>query len=413
MVECQGLTVILTSQDAKTQLYWQSLLTSTKDLSSPLRHPPFGRVASELAFRSTLIAYSRATWQLDSLNELELPPGPCFVYGNHSNNYDPFIYNAFTRLGESTAGVMTMEYLESGPVASLFKAAGIVGTRKRVPEPHLIRRIYRMLDEGRRVVIFPEGGRRWDGRPAPWIESTAKLFMRAGAPVYPVEIIGSYVGWPRWAPWPRPARIHLKVHPALDFTDRPTLEEGLRRLKAPIGADETVVDPEVRPAWAWRPAVGIDRLLYRDAETGAFGGWKVDGGWHVTSNAGKRRWKVLPDSRLTEGHGEPVSTADLYAELRSLPLPSNSSRPLLVQNARTWMSGTNPDTRQQDLQLFHDRVQWGQQTLPLENVQYMGLERSDRLWLLSGRKQYNAWFPDGSVLAWYDTLGRLAPHINS
>ena len=370
-------------------------------------------MASELAFRSTLIAYSRATWQLDSLHELELPPGPCFVYGNHSNNYDPFIYNAFTRLGESTAGVMTMEYLESGPVASLFKAAGIVGTRKRVPEPHLIRRIYRMLDEGRRVVIFPEGGRRWDGRPAPWIESTAKLFMRAGAPVYPVEIIGSYVGWPRWAPWPRPARIRLKVHPALDFKDRPTLEEGLRRLKAPIGADETVVDPDVRPAWAWRPAVGIDRLLYRDAKTGAFGGWKVDGGWHVTSDAGKRRWRVLPDSRLTEGHGEPVSTADLYAELRSLPLPSNSSQPLLVQSARSWMSGPIPDTRQQDLQLFHDRVQWGQLTLPLEDIQYMGLERSDRLWLLSGQKQYNAWFPDGSVLAWYDTLGRLAPHINA
>lgn len=132
----------------------------------------------------------------------ELPAGPCFIYGNHSGNYDPFIYNAFTKLGQATTGVMTMEYLESGPIASLFKAVGIQGTRKRVPEPHLIRRIYAMLNAGRSVVIFPEGGRRWDGRPAPWIESTAKLFMRAGVPVYPVEIIGSYVAWPRWAPWP-------------------------------------------------------------------------------------------------------------------------------------------------------------------------------------------------------------------
>ncbi|MDA0873767.1 MAG: lysophospholipid acyltransferase family protein [Bacteroidetes bacterium] len=381
-------------------------------MSGSLPHPPFRRVAAELAFRSTLVAYCRAAWHLDSIHEQELPPGPCFIYGNHSNNYDPFIYNAFTRLGESTAGVMTMECLASGPVAALFRATGIEGTRKRVPEPHLIRRIYRMLDEGRRIVIFPEGGRRWDGRPAPWIESTAKLFMRAGAPVHPVEIVGSYVGWPRWAPWPRPARIRLKIHPALDFSDCPTLEEGLRRLKAPIAADETLVDPAVRPAWAFRPAVGLDRLLYRDAETGEFGGWRVEDGWHATSDGGRRRWQVLPDSRLQEGSLPPVSTADLYAELRALPLPDPSRGPILHQHARTWMSGRGVASWQ-DLRLYHDRVEWGEESLPLERIQYMGLERSDRIWLLSDKGQFNAFFPSGSVLAWYDTLGRLSPHINA
>ncbi len=177
---------------------------------------------------------------------------------------------------------MTMEYLESGPIAKLFQAAGIVGTRKRVPEPHLIRRIMRMLDAGRRVVIFPEGGRRWDGRPAPWIDSTAKLFMRAGAPVYPVEIIGSYVGWPRWAPWPRPAHIKLKVHPAVDFSDNPTLKTALDRLKSPISADENVVPEDIRPAWAWRPASGIDRLLYRDPEKWTI--WGPSGNRPLPSN---------------------------------------------------------------------------------------------------------------------------------
>ena len=360
------------------------------------------------------MSFCRATWDLPSIHELELPPGPCFVYGNHSNNYDPFIFNAFTRLGESTAGVMTMEYLESGPVAALFTAVGIQGTRKRVPEPHLIRRIYRMLDEGRRVVIFPEGGRRWDGRPAPWIESTAKLFMRAGAPVYPVEIIGSYVGWPRWAPWPRPAHIKVHVHPAVDFSGATELEEGLRRLKAPISADETVVPESVRPQWAWRPATGIDRLLYRDAETGEFGGWKVDGGWHVSSNHGKRTWTVTPDSRLKEDpDAKPVSTADLYEELRSLPLPASTSHPMLSNRAHVWIGDRHQPRQWQTMNLFPDRVECGGRVVPLESICYMGLERSDRIWLLTSDEQINAWFPAGSVLAWYDTLGRLAPHINS
>ncbi len=402
------------SQDAKTRVYWQSSTSRRFVLPAPSSSPPLKQIAAEMAFRSTLIPFCRVCWDLELLGGNELPPGPCFIYGNHSGNYDPFIYNAFTRLGQSTAGVMTMEYLESGPIASLFQAVGIQGTRKRVPEPHLIRRIYEMLKAGRRVVIFPEGGRRWDGRPAPWIESTAKLFMRAGAPVYPVEIIGSYVAWPRWAPWPRPAHVKVKVHPALDFSDTPTLEEGLIRLKEPISADETIVPEEVRPKWAFRPAVGLDRLLYRDPFTGEFGGVVVDGGSHATAKRGEHRWRVLPDSRLMHSdNDEPESTADLYERIQSFPLPEDRSQPLLTQQSTTWMSGPDPAKTSLTIRLYHDRVEWGERVLPLESIQYMGLERSDRLWLLVGHEQLNALFKTGSALAWYDTLGRLAPHINA
>lgn len=371
------------------------------------------RIAAEMAFRTTLIPFSRVCWDLELTSGNELPPGPCFIYGNHSGNYDPFIYNAFTKLGHSTAGVMTMEYLESGPVAALFKAVGIQGTRKRVPEPHLIRRIYEMLKAERRVVIFPEGGRRWDGRPAPWIESTAKLFMRAGVPVYPVEIIGSYVAWPRWAPWPRPAHVKVKVHDAVDFSDKPSLEEGLRRLKAPISADETVVPEEVRPTWAFRPAVGIDRLLYRDPDTGEFGGFVVRDGQHVTAEHGSKTYRVLPDSRLQLADDEPLSTADIYERICAVDLPSGSDNPILTQQCEIWQGRQYAQRKKATIRLHHDHVDWDGTHYPLESIQYMGLERSDRIWLMAGEEHLSAYFATGSVLAWYDTLGRLAPHINS
>ena len=51
---------------------------------------------------------------------------------------------------------------------------GLIPTRKHVPEPHLIRKIYKKVENKEAIVIYPEGGRRWDGRPLPWIESTAK-----------------------------------------------------------------------------------------------------------------------------------------------------------------------------------------------------------------------------------------------
>jgi len=357
-------------------------------------------------------------WGLPSVNDLELPPGPCFIYGNHSNNYDPFILNAFTRLGTATAGVMTMEYLESGPIASLFTAVGIQGTRKRVPEPHLIRRIYRMLDEGRRVVIFPEGGRRWEGRPAPWIESTAKFFMRAGAPVYPVEIIGSYVAWPRWAPWPRPANIKVKVHDAVDFSDRPDLETGLARLKAPIAADETIVDPDIRPSRAFRPAVGLDRLLYRDPASGEFNGLQITSGSRIQGQSSQTAWRVLPDSRLESTQdGSILSSADVYATVRSLPILPDSAGCIVSNAAEVTISDVDGNAksghRGSRIALYSDRIEVADLVLPLESVLYMGLERSDRIWLMSSETRVKAYLPEGSVLAYYDTLNRIAPHINN
>lgn len=322
-----------------------------------------------------------------------------------------------------------MEYLESGPIAALFQAVGIRGTRKWVPEPHLIRSIYRMLEAGRRVVVFPEGGRRWDGRPAPWIASTAKLFMRAGAPVYPVEIIGSYVAWPRWAAWPRPAHIKVKVHPAVDFSGAPTVEEALRRLQAPIASDETAVPEHVRPGWAFRPAVGIDRLLYRDPVTGEFGGVKVTDGHHISMGSQPSPWRVLPDSRLRQHPGEAsISSADVYKTIRSLPLPDGRDKPMLTTRAVTWISGEGSVSvhsahrvqeakahglQHTDLALYHDHIAWGETSIALEDIRYMGMERSDRLWIIGHGVQRNAHFSHGSVLAWYDTLLRLAPHINA
>ena len=371
-----------------------------------------------MAFRSSVIPFSKAYWDLELEGGGNLPPGPCFIYGNHSNNYDPFILNAFTELGGATTGVMTMEYLRSGILSKIFSAAGIVGTQKRVPEPHLIRRIWRMLDEGRRVVIFPEGGRRWDGRPAPWIESTAKLFMRATVPVYPVEIIGSYVGWPRWASWPRPGHLKVKVHDAIDFSDQPDLEIGLDRLKKPIAVDENVVSRSIRPAWAFRPADGIARLLYRDPESGVFGGLRASRGNEVSNLPGTRRWRVQADSTLVDmDTGIHTISADLYDQIKNLPLPDSSDQPILQGTANLRIASHLSEDRilpNQTCTLWKDHLEFGDtHYINLEDVRYTGLERNDKLWLISDSSTVFAHFRrEDSVLAWKDVLDRLAPHTN-
>lgn len=376
--------------------------------------------ASEVLLRATVCAASQAAWDVSIRGEDRLPPGPCFLYGNHSNNYDPFILNRFTEWGHATAGVMTMEFAGTGVIGSIFRATGVVGTRKSVPEPHLIRRIYQMLDQGRRVVIFPEGGRRWDGRPAPWIASTAKLFWRMGVPVHPVRIHGSYVSWPRWARWPRPARITVEPLPAVDLTGCQTLNTVLERLKKPISAFEDVplAAPETHPDWSYRPADGFNRLAYRCPTTGAFNTLHTPDGRRIVDATGSVRWTMRADSTLVAADGSLVASGDVYARIKQMDLPSVGTEPLIQHSADVRIHKrdappTSPLTPGH-MSLYADHIQVNQVTLPVENIRYMGLERSNRIWLVDNEKLVYCRLPDScSTLAWYDTLLRIHPHINA
>lgn len=326
--------------------------------------------------------------------------------------------NAFTPWGRSTAGVMTMEYMGNHPLARFFASVGILGTHKHVPEPQLIRRIYRLLDEGRSIVIYPEGGRRWDGRPAPWIETTAKLFIRCGVPVHPIITHGSYVGWPRWARYPRPAHIELEVLPSLSLDKKTPLEKSLSILKAPISEDENVVDDAIRPTTAFRPACGLEKLLYRDPESGLSGGIRTVGGDRVVSDSGVLDGRVLPDSRIQlDSNGEIVLTGDIYSRIRALPYHERSDDPRI--RVRCQIKGVIDHhafaERNAEFSLFatHLRIDGSEKyRIDLEKVRYVSTERNDKLTMTLSNGTLSTHFSlGGSVLQWFDELHRMAPNI--
>jgi len=375
-------------------------------------------LCSETLLRATVGSFVKALWRPVLMNPEAMPAsGPCFFYGNHSNMLDPFILNQFTRWGQGTAGVMTQERLRKGLAAYCFKSTGLLPTRKRMAEPQLIRGIYRLLDEGRCVVIYPEGGQRWDGRPMPWIEATAKLFVQCGVPVYPVRTHGSYQGWPRWASYPRPARIQVEIMPPLTFERRTPLAEALARLKAPIAAaDDTVAPEATRPRRAFRPAAGIQRLLYRDPDTGENGGLFTPDGATVVNRAGTRRLTMLPDSTLRDEHtGETHLTGDLYAQIRQLPLDKDRDGAFVRNRVGLHTETVFPDLTPHgvvEAALFEDAVRLTgpafARTLPLETIHYADIERNYKLqlWLADHMVQLS-FTQGGSALQWLDTLHRL------
>ncbi len=346
-----------------------------------------------------------------------MPEGPCFLYGNHSNRWDPFVLNCFTPWGRPTAGVMTQEFFRKPFLRWALSSLDLQPTRKRIAEPRLVRAVKELLDRGEKVVIYPEGGSRWAGRPEPWIESTAKIFMRFGYPVHPVIMHGSYVTWPRWATYPRPGRIRVEVLPPIEFDEGGGLSEALQKLKAPIRIDENVAEDDLCPSWAHKPADGIHKLLYRDPVTGMYRGLLTRDGTSVTNLEGSLKLTMLPDSRLLDDStGEVQTTAELYEQIKAVPFTPDREGVYLHDLAEVSEERDFPRLSKamlMSVRLTRDSILLGdgrdRKVIALDDIQAIDIERNYKLQIALAHKMVQIAFTgQGSALAWMNALTQVA-----
>ena len=214
-------------------------------------------------------------------------------------------------------------------------------------------------------------------------ESTVKLFVRAGVPIYPIITHGSYVAWPRWARYPRPARVELEVLEPFRFDRSTPVESALEQLRVCIDIDENVVGERIAPRRAFQPAAGVERLLYRDPVTGESGGIFSKDGVRISNRDRSIKWKMLPDSRiLDESTGEILLTGDLYETIRRLPADEGPQRPML--SARTAVSGNigrllGIRERSASLRLYRSHLLIegkDRYHIPIENIRFSSTERN-------------------------------------
>jgi 1-acyl-sn-glycerol-3-phosphate acyltransferase len=278
---------------------------------------------SDISFpilRRTIIPVTNCLFNPVIVHPENMPvTGPCFIFGNHSNHFDAFLINVkMTR--EPTAGVMTREQFHKTFPRIAMDSIGIVPTSKYISEPGIVRDIFRMIDQKRMIVIFPEGGRRWDGRPKPFIESTLKLFWKMKIPVHPVQIHGSYLGWPRWADWPRKNRMELHFLKPLDPGSFSGFETFAQTCRDSVHFEEYDPPLATHPYTSWRPAAGISRFLYRCPVTGESGAIFTPDGKIVRSHACGFEYTIDHASRLTDIRGEKHSIIDMYDLINTMPI---------------------------------------------------------------------------------------------
>jgi 1-acyl-sn-glycerol-3-phosphate acyltransferase len=82
-------------------------------------------------------------------------------------------------------------------------------------DPGAVREARRLVQQGAAVMIFPEGGRSFDGTLGHFKIGAFRLAVTLGAAVLPVTISGGYEAWPPQRALPRRGRMTITYHPAL------------------------------------------------------------------------------------------------------------------------------------------------------------------------------------------------------
>lgn len=149
-------------------------------------------------FKRLLWAFSRATARLHVEGTENIPrAGPFILISNHQSFLDPIFIQSHMPRDLYTLTKST-QFADPFFRWAVPRVKGVPTRRYRV-DPHVVRTVLRLLRAGEGVGIYAEGERTWDGRLQPFRRGTIRLVLKAGVPVIPCGIAGSYDVVPRWS----------------------------------------------------------------------------------------------------------------------------------------------------------------------------------------------------------------------
>ncbi len=160
-----------------------------------------------------------------------IPQGPCLVASKHQSAWETF---ALIPIFRDPALLMKRE-LFFIPFHGWFSRKFEMIPVDRDKGPSALRRMLReakkRIDDGREIIIFPEGTRRPSGAPPEYKTGIVLLYDGLGVPCLPVAL-NSGLFWPRRSVIRRPGTIVVEILPPIP----PGLprDEFLRSLEAAI-----------------------------------------------------------------------------------------------------------------------------------------------------------------------------------
>lgn len=168
--------------------------------------------------------------------------GPFILVANHQSVLDPILIQTFCPRTLHTMAKSTQ--FSSLPMRWLMSRLRSFPVRRFETDPQAVRIVLRRLAEGHGVGVYIEGERSWDARLQPFRLGTIRLILRAGVPVIPTAIAGSYDAWPRWHRGLRRADVAIRFGRQLQWPamhDRAEREAHLDEAAATLAAELTAL----------------------------------------------------------------------------------------------------------------------------------------------------------------------------
>lgn len=169
------------------------------------------------AIKTLIEALFRVLFTYDCIGVEKIPAsGPAVIAANHPSYLDPILLGLQVR---RPIHFMAWDALFRVPIMGslmrLFHAFPVDVRKGQGREAY--DKAKRLLERGELVGIFPEGKRSRTGWLEPALrEGAARLAWETGAPLVPATIAGAYRAWPHYQSLPRPARIRVRYHDAID-----------------------------------------------------------------------------------------------------------------------------------------------------------------------------------------------------
>ena len=121
--------------------------------------------------------------------------GGVLIVANHQSYIDPAAIGAHVR--RMTNYVGKSELFEKPLANWVNRSMGAFPVRQGEGDIGAVREAIKRLKEGAALVLFPEGSRTFDGELQPIAPGVGLIAKKAGVPVVPCVIEGSFDAWPR------------------------------------------------------------------------------------------------------------------------------------------------------------------------------------------------------------------------
>ncbi len=193
-----------------------------------------------------LTAFCRIAFRLKITGrEHEPRHGPVIAALNHTSAIDPIL--AGVALKRRAAYMGKAEVFTVPILSAWVRSLGAFPVRRGEPDRKALRHASNVLEEGRVLVMFPEGTRSPDGRLQTAEPGSALLALRTGSPILPIALIGAHRVLPKGSRRLTFVPVQIRIGPALT-----------------VPRIEGRIESEILEQWGERIISAIGKLLPPD-----------------------------------------------------------------------------------------------------------------------------------------------------